>query len=296
MRAQKRNSRKSADDIHISESGDGESSGRSERKFTWVTTISSILIALATLATSVVVALMYHSNYTLNRMNQNLALNENPHLEYINDGKYEITLVVQQGGISRAILVNFTEEGVVYSSKSSGITLGRELSFEIGTREIYVPVQEVDSPGRGFGDIITLRDISEFALVLQDTRNEWHVFYFLIRPPVYFDSGAELVYRVEMWDPSTAELIGSVNHSSSPARYMEEILIIDAGLINQATVVSKLENFPEQNEFSIFEDGWEMQAESGERAKGDPRLTIPYTLPRPDLVFERIQQILKDIN
>jgi len=303
MGKKKKRRHNSARATRVDKSG-GENPKTNSGKFYIITTIISIAISLLSLIVMGAIAwnanLLQESNYALGRVNQNLVLYEIPHMEYIEDGKYEVTLTVQQGSISEAVLVNFFNEEITYAQKTRNVAAGGRLSFEIGTREIdsrNIRAQDsLSAPSIGLEGIVTLRNIAEFALVLQDTRNEWHVFYFLIRPPIYFDDNANLIYGFEMFDPENNESLGYVKHDGPLAQYSEQVLIINSRLINYASIANKVRDFPSENEFAIFEEGWEMQADDGTKVSGNPKFTIPYTVSYPGLILNRMHQIWADIN
>jgi len=239
-------------------------------KFDYFTSITAMILTIVTIGLSLFV---FFTQHNFNRRNQTLILREEIDVEHIgrssDDLSYEITLIAEQGGIVSAMLVNFNENDVFHSQLRHGTIQRNRVAFRV--EAIWTPESELPEE-EGVQRWVRVHNIIEFALVIQDTRSEWHVFYLIIRPAI--DSTSYTITRID----SGEEV--SISYQD------KDFLILSTRLINLSTVERRIEEFLENNnEFTL--------------AVGTTFRTvakIDFLMSSPELVFNRMRQITRDIN
>ena len=155
-----------------------------------------IVISLISMTVTIIIAI---NSFQFSRFNASLVLNEQLRIEYVSETEYTLILSARQGGISRAYLVNFVDDKIIYDLINESLRTGIFDLFRGSSREMRVNIGITELQNISFIDleytIIRAGNVQEFAIVLQDALNQWHVHYLVVRPPIYLDE--EVISRLE---------------------------------------------------------------------------------------------------
>lgn len=266
-------------------------------KKTFVISIISIVISIIAVLAAISVP---YISYRLDLKNKPLVLGEKIDLyfedENNEDGKYNITFNIEQGGLKKAYIANWEDDGcVVYENIIEDLDGGAlRLSRKSEQREIdmnnFNTTIENGNTSEAFliDGYISMRCIGEFALVLLDTSGQWWIYYF-ISSPEFIPENVE--YKLQLLGEN-GEII--ISDASRIERQEMSYVIIDGTLTSVSSIektIAKLDT-----NYYLFERRKTFEGENGIKVTSYPIIKDAYKPPTSANVYDKIIEIHRDIN
>lgn len=255
---------------HTPEDMNGSLEKKGKKSF-FINTLDVIykIVAIVTFI-SLIIA---YRQYIIDVNNRGLVFCEEIKLKYDSDNNYSVEFQKEQGGIKKAYLADVSYNGINYKCLNSKL------------EDCKLEFNSLDINSEMLSEELHIADIKHFAVVIQDTTNNWHIFYYIVQPEIDFDN---LSYRLCV----TIDGKEYANETELKKNEMHYI-VLDCNLINKSTIEKELNN--STLNFTIYLEPFDVHGPNGEIFESNPRIEVPYTKPDTEEIYTNIQQIREDI-
>lgn len=278
----------------LSKSLETECKNKNDKSAFWI----SLLSVCISFLTMVITFGTPYISYKIESINKPLVLGEKIDVYFDNESSknYNITFSIEQGGLKKAYIANWEDDGsVVYENIIENLD-GESLRFSRKSKQIEVNKDNNNVTIKNgntnkiylMEGYICIRKIEDFALVLLDTTGQWWIYYFISSPEIIPEN---IEYNLQLVDES-----GSVvtNVTSEIQRQEVNYVIIDGTLTSNASIEKALIIL--DTDYYLFGTEKTFEGENGAIITSNPVIKNIYNPPSSISVYDKITQIHKDIS